>query len=169
MARTTEISRGHAIGGGILAGIVGGIVMDVLMAFTASQRGRDIWPVFKGAATPFLHDRAMRPGFDAGAVALGSALHLGIAIVWGLIFALVAYGLPRSATVVAGAMYGVVVWLVMYFIVLPIAGLGAMAHSAPIVGPLVMHVIFGLTVAVAFLPFQRTRRHLTPATGATAY
>ena len=47
----------------------------------------------------------------------------------------------------------------MYYVVLPIVGLGEVARSAPLGMAIIGHVIFGLAVGVGFLPFQRTRPH----------
>ncbi len=154
--------RGHALGGGALAGLIAGVLMEAWMVAMAASQHRDAWMVLKGAATPFLHERAAQPGFDAGAVALGVLCHLAISIIWGALFGLVFFGIPKGATIVAGLVYGIVVWLVMYYIVLPAVGLGRVSSSSP-VGPAVLsHMGFGLVIALAFLPFQRTRPRATP-------
>lgn len=154
--------RGHALGGGALAGLIAGVLMSVWLIVMAVARHQDVWMVMKGAAAPFLHERAARPGFDAGAVALGVLCHLSIAVIWGALFGLVFFGIPKGATIVAGLVYGIVVWLVMYYIVLQAVGLGRIASSSP-VGPAVLsHMAFGLVIALAFLPFQRTRLQATP-------
>ncbi len=165
MERTTEVSRGYAAGGGVVAGLIGGIVLAIILAIVQVAYGGDIWVALKGASTPFLHERAAQPGFDGPAVALGLVIHFAISIVWGVLFALIAFGLSRGATVLAGAVWGVVVWLVMYYVVLPAVGLAQVARSQPIVNAVVGHVIFGLAVGLGFLPFQRPRV-VTPVGGA---
>jgi uncharacterized protein DUF6789 len=154
--------RGHAIGGGVLAGLIAGIVMSIAMIIMTLVNHGDVWLAMKHSATPFLHERAGRPGFDAGAVALGVLCHLGIAVIWGALFAAVFFGIPKGATVVAGIVYGIVVWLVMYYIVLPLVGMGREAASTPIGMAAVSHMFFGLVLALAFLPFQRTRPRAVP-------
>lgn len=42
----------------------------------------------------------------------------------------------------------------MFFVVLPIVGLGSVTRTAPISAALVEHLIFGLATGVGFLPFQ---------------
>jgi hypothetical protein len=73
----------------------------------------------------------------------------------GLLFALLSYGLNRNATVVAGIAWGIVVWLGMYGLVLPLIGADSFLHATPLVAAVFDHVLFGATVGAAFLPFQR--------------
>ncbi len=161
MERTNQ-GRGHALGGGIVAGIIGGAVLAIVLLVGAVASGQDIWLGMKGAAAPFLGERAMQPGFDPGAVALGVLAHFAVSIVWGVLFAAVAYGASKAVTVFAGLVWGVVVWFGMYYVVLPIAGLSQMAQETPLGMAILTHLIFGLAVGIGFLPFQRTRQHATP-------
>jgi hypothetical protein len=165
----TNQGRKHALRGGVVAGVIGGAVIAIVMVVAALAKGQDIWIGMKGAAAPFSGERAMRPGFDLGAVSLGVLSHFAVSIVWGVLFAAIFYGLTRGVTVAAGALWGIVVWLGMFYIVLPIVGLSQMAKEEPIGMAIISHVIFGLAVAVGFLPFQHTRRHtVPPVTGASA-
>lgn len=145
----------RALGGGVIAGIVGGIVIAVVMLVINLARGQDVWMGMKGAGAPFLGDRAMQPGFDALAVIVGVLSHFAVSVVWGALFGLSFYGLGRRATIAAGVLWGFVVWLGMYYVVLPIIGLSEMARAAPVAEAIVGHVIFGVAVALGFLPFQR--------------
>jgi hypothetical protein len=150
--RTT--GRAHALGGGVLAGIFGGLVLTGVLIALAHSAGQDMWGAVKGASSPIYHDRAHLPGFDAGPVLLGLVGHFAISVVWGVLFAAIFYGLSRPATVLAGAAWGVVVWLVMYYLVMPFFGLAAAAAATPVVYAIALHVMFGMAVAIGFLPFQ---------------
>jgi hypothetical protein len=144
-----------ALSGGVIAGIFGGIVLSLYGLLAAVASGADPWVTFKAPAAPFLADRAFAPGFDAGAVVLGILIHFAVSIGWGALFGFFAFSANAVRTVLFGAAYGVLVWFVMYRLVLPLVGLGALAESAP-VGPAILeHIIFGLALAIAFLPFQR--------------
>ncbi|MDI1434244.1 hypothetical protein [Polyangium sorediatum] len=144
-----------ALSGGVIAGIFAGIVASLYGLLSQVAQGRDPWGVFKWASAPFLHERAFAPGFDAGAVVLGILLHFAVSIGWGALFGLLVFGANVFRTLVFGAAYGVIVWFVMYRFVLPAVGLGAVAERVP-VGPAILeHVVFGLALAVGFLPFQR--------------
>ena len=164
MEPTTEISRRRAIGGGIVAGVIGGLVLMLIITLAEVERGHGFWIAMKGASAPFLHARALRPGFDGAAVMLGLVDHFLVSIIWGTLFGVLAFGLPRSATVLAGAFWGLFVWLVMCDAVLPVVGLGHMARSAPATSTVILHEVFGLAVAIAFLPFQRTGHVKRPPT-----
>jgi hypothetical protein len=145
----------QVVNGALVAGLVSGGVLTTMMTLMSALRGKDVWFGMKGAAAPFLGERAMSPGFDALAVPMGLALHLFISIGWALGFAALFYGLSKKATVLAGAFWGVVVWLGMYYVVLPLVGLASMRAGAPMSRAVLYHVFFGVILALAFLPFQR--------------
>jgi hypothetical protein len=150
--------RTHAALGGVAAGIIGGLAVAALMAMTSATSGRDPWAGMKGAALPFLGQRATLPGLDVGAVLLGLASHFTVSIAWGVLFGLLVYGVRRSWTVVLGLAWGLVVWLGMYYVVLPLLGLGELAARVPPAMAAVSHAYFGLFVGLGFLPFQRPPR-----------
>jgi hypothetical protein len=143
-----------ALKGGATAGIVGGFVISLFMLASSVAGGRDPWMSMKGAGAPFMGERAMQPGFDASAVIVGVLSHFAVSIGWGILFGLLFFGLSKALTLAAGVFWGFVVWLVMFYVVLPILGLGEMARSAPVAGAIVEHVLFGIATAAAFLPYQ---------------
>ena len=165
MERTDDSPRGHAAAGGVVAGLIGGAVMLVLLIGAMAVKGNDIWPALKGSATPFVHERAHQPGFDAPIVALGIVCHFAISVIWGVLFGVLAYGLSRGSTVIAGALWGIPVWLVMYYLVRPAVGLAGMARAQPIANAVIGHVIFGVAVGLGFLPFQRPHARTTTTMG----
>jgi hypothetical protein len=112
------------------------------------------WVVFKVAAYPFLGRRVLVPRFDGPAVALGVISHLLVSVTWGVLFALLVHGLSRRATVWLGALWGLVVWLGMFFVVLPVLApaLSAGGYSP---GVILSEVAFGLAIGIAFAPYQR--------------
>lgn len=154
MERSSSDDR-HVVKGAVVAGLVSGGVLTAMMTIMSALRGKDIWFGMKGTAAPFLGERAMSPGFDLLAVPMGLALHLFISIGWALAFVSIFYGLSKKATVLAGAFFGVVVWLGMYYVVLPLVGLASMRDGAPMSRAIAYHVFFGVILALAFLPFQR--------------
>ena len=164
----TKIERGHPFLGGVVAGIIGGLVLAAILVVANIAAGGDGWAALKGAAAPFLGARAQADGFDGGAVALGLACHFAISILWGLLFAVISYGLSRGATVLAGALWGIVVWFGMFYLVLPVAGLPGVAQSTPLLDAIVSHLAFGLAVGVGFLPFQHERPTAPPVRPAPA-
>ncbi len=142
----------RAIGGGIAAGAFAGTLLLALMMITNLVQGEDLWLGLKRAGIPFLGDRAMTPGFDQHAVLVGLGAHLLVAIAWAVPFAVLVYGMTRPGTVVAGALWGLVVWLGMFYVVLPNLGLMSTLPRTYAIGT---HVVFGALVAVGFLRYQR--------------
>lgn len=151
----TRVRRRLMFGGGAAAGAIGGLVVGLLMVALRVAQGESPWVGLKVAAYPFLRDRVLRPGFDAGAVALGIVDHLAVSAVWGILFALLAFGLARWATVGFGAAWGLIAMFVMTYLVLPLAGCLRVEESMPVGRSVLGHLAFGVAMALAFLPFQR--------------
>jgi len=161
-ATTRPIGRGHAAKGGIVAGVIGGIVLSVLMLVMSVSQRQDVWRGAKMAGMPFLGERAAQPGFDLGAVLVGLLSHFAVSIAWGVLFGLIFFGWSKGLTVLMGAFWGIVVWLGMFYVVLPIVGLSNVARMMPVGVAVFEHVLFGLAVGFGFLPFQRERRIRPP-------
>jgi hypothetical protein len=139
------------------------VVLSVFLILMNLANNRDVWTVAKGAALPFLGvQRVMQPGFEAGPVLLGTLSHFAVSAAWGLLFGLLFFGLRKGATLFAGAFWGIIVWLGMYYVVLPLIGAGQVARSTPVGSAVLIHLLFGLGVGIAFLPFQRTRPRAEP-------
>src|SRR5262245_11097934 len=119
----TGSSWRHGLWGGVIAGFIAGVGLRLLFLIVDLAQGNDLWQGMKFAAAPFLGLRAMQPGPDAGAVALGLLCHFAVSIGWGAGFGALAHGLARVPTVLFGLLWGVVVWLGMYYVVMPAAGM----------------------------------------------
>jgi hypothetical protein len=154
-----RLRRGLA--GGAAAGAVAGLVLAAFLTVMNLTHGKDLWVALKGAALPFLGARAAQPGFDALAVCLGVVCHFAVSIGWGILFGVIVYGLSRNLTPVAGAVWGIVVWLGMYYVVLPAVGAGEVTRATPVSNAIVTHLLFGISLALGFLPYQRTVEHPT--------
>jgi hypothetical protein len=155
-------ARRRLIGmGGAAAGLVGGVVVGLLVTVASALHGQDVWRELKVAAYPFMGERAMSAGFDFAAVALGALAHLLVAAIWGALFASVAFGLSRWATVGFGAVWGLIVLFLMSYFVLPLTGAVRVEDVMEVRLAVLEHVTFGLAVGLAFLPFQRpeSRHH----------
>lgn len=139
----------------MLGGLVGGLVLTLILIVMMTWMGQDLWVALKGASAPFYGSRAAQPGFDAGPIVVGILAHFGISALWGLGFGLLALGLDRPTTIAFGVLWGVIVWLGMYYVVLPLVGLGSIAQHNPMGLAVAMHLVFGLAIAFTFLPFQR--------------
>ena len=153
----TKSQAKTALLGGVVAGLVAGVFNDLMMIAGGLAKHEDFWGHVKFASYPFLGHRATLRGFDGPAVLAGVLCNFLISMIWAVLFALLVYGLARGATVVAGLFWGLVVWIGMLYVVLPIVGLADAARSMPVGQAIFTHVVFGLVVALAFLPFQVRR------------
>ncbi len=147
-----------AVWGGTVAGLVGALAFAAFSVSADLIRGRDPWVPLKLAAYPLLGETVMSPGLDPGPVLHGSLIHLGICIAWGVLFGLAAYGMTRPATVWFGLTWGLLVWMAMFFLVLPLAGAGVTQRGVPLLLTIGQHLAFGLSLGVAFLLHQRPIR-----------
>lgn len=151
----TPPERRSTFGAGLFAGLIGGAVLSLVMTGLDAIQGRDIWVGAKFAGLPFLGPTAvLRPGFELVPVFIGVLSHFAVSAVWGILFAWLVDGRSKPATIAAGAAWGLVVWLVMYYMVMPILGAGEMASATPAGRAIALHVLFGLAVAFSYLPFQ---------------
>jgi hypothetical protein len=169
----------QAVTGGIVAGVAGSITLALVRLllgttffwivtrivgsaerYPARMARGLIWATLKLPAFPFVGERALTPGFDAGVVLLGMLNHLALSIVWGILFGLVAHGRTRGATLALGVIWGALMWLVNYNILLPLLGAGVLGGRP---GVLVQFIPYGLAMAIAFLLWQRRQHRLAAA------
>ena len=160
-ARTSNEARSAAYGGAV-AGAVAGLALTTMMTLMSLAKGNDVWYGMKGAAAPFLGEVAMQPGFDLVAVSLGLLAHLGVSMAWAVGFGLLFYHASRAMTLLGGIAWAFVVWIGIFYAVLPLVGLGAMTTEAPVGRVIAYHVFFGLGVAAVFLGYERRERLLYP-------
>ena len=140
---------------GMFAGLAAGLFLTIMMTVMSAAGGKDLWYGIKGAAAPFFGDRAMRPGFDLPPVALGLIAHLVISAGWAVLFALLFCGTSRLVTIVTGILWGFVVWIGMYYAVLPVVGLSSMQHDASLGRAIAFHVLFSGAMTAAYLVYPR--------------
>jgi hypothetical protein len=145
----------RCIVGGAIAGLAGGFAISVMMIASALINGLDVWPGLKAAALPFLGPQVFEPGFDFFAVVAGMSTHFFVSMIWGVVFAVVAFGLSRVATLVAAAAWGLVVWFGMHWVALPLLGYADVVRAVPVNIALFQHLLFGLAMGIVFLPFQQ--------------
>lgn len=142
-----------------LGGLVAG-TLDILYAFVF-WHFRDVSPaaILRSVASGVLGEAAYEGG--APAAALGLGLHFLIALGWAALFYAAARRFPTLArhAVVAGMLYGVVVYALMNYVVVPLSASPLTPSHDPvvIVGGLLAHVfLIGLPIALI------ARRTLAP-------
>ena len=157
MAAKNSVEARQAVKGGAIAGAVGGALLTVFMVVMNVLKGWDPWVPMKTAAYPWLGELVRETGFEPVSVLLGLTTHLGVSVGWGILFGVLFYGLSKGATVGMSLLWGVVVWLAMFYVVLPVVGAGELVRNAPKGIAVLEHLAFGLAIGLAFLPFQHTR------------
>jgi hypothetical protein len=155
MTARSTLQTTIAVTGGALAGALGGIVLSLYTLLAILSGHADPWIAFKLAAAPLYGDRVIAPGFEVGPVLLGVTAHFAISVVWGVLFGVLAFGLSRMATVFAGLACGLCAWIVMIYLVLPTTGLAEVTAGSSTAGTILAHLVFGATLAIGFMPFQR--------------
>ena len=101
------------------AGLVAGI-FDIIFAFVlGAMRGKNMVWVLQSVAGGLLGRDSFNKG--AGSAILGLLLHFSIAFSWAAVFFLASRKLSfmTSHPVVAGLLYGAIIYLFMYYVVLP--------------------------------------------------
>ena len=138
----------------LLGGLSAG-VLDITAAciYGGLARGRSpIW-VFQSVAGGLLGRDTFQGGLKTAA--LGLALHFFIATTWAAVYCLASLKLPLLArqTIICGVLYGVVVYLVMYALVLPLSALNfkffSQAPKVVLINVLIHIFCIGLPIALA--------------------
>src|SRR5512147_2335884 len=107
-----DTGRGKAARGGVMAGIIGGIVLIVLTLIGAAVQKTDPWLGLKIAGLPFTGARGLQRGFDFVPVLMGIGTLLASSVFWGVLFGVLFFGLSRPVTLAMGFVWCVVVWSV---------------------------------------------------------
>jgi hypothetical protein len=136
---------------GVLAGLVGGVVMGAAFVL--------LMPGLLGTAIPAL--------VGLSGAAAGWVVHLSISAVFGVGFAAIlqrmpAYGASVSSSVATGVTYGVVLWVLAAGIVMPVWLSAVGFPNAPGVPNLAAagfttHVVFGAVLGAAYRLFGPRR------------
>lgn len=129
---TTEMRARPDVGAWVRHGAIGGVIAGIVFALfemlmAALLKGNFFGPL-RMISGIVLGKQALMPDYSlATAVIVGIMVHMVLAIVFGVVFALlVAYvpALTQSATVllVSAGVYGLVLWLVNFYVIAPLAG-----------------------------------------------
>jgi uncharacterized membrane protein YagU involved in acid resistance len=114
-----QVNQPRALKAILWAGLVAGIFDITFACVMWAMRGRGVVWVLQSVAGGLLGRESFNQG--AGSAALGLILHFSIAFVWAVLFFLASrkLALLTRHPVVCGVLYGAIIYLVMYCIVLP--------------------------------------------------
>ena len=158
--------------GGAIAGLIGGAAMTIVGAMLASSVGNDIWLEARQIAT-LIYGPAALSDLGIGPIIVGTLLHLLFSALLGAVFGIVSrrwlrlpsdYGMP----VWIGVTYGIMIWMLAYFVVLPLANPSLLATYAP--SFIIQNIVYGIVTGLLYTqlrpsPYARPdwERTLAPA------
>jgi len=140
--------------GGALAGLGGGVAMAIVAALISVSIGQDIWHEPKRIAVIVYGQAAIaEPGFVLGPVLVGTLLHLAVSAALGALFGIVTRRWLRLTSdfgtpLLAGLIYGMLIWFVAYFVVLPILDPSMREIYAPAF--IIQHIAFGAVLGLLY-------------------
>ena len=139
----------------MIAGFVATVVLSVLMLIKSMM---GVMPELDVAQmlTVMAHNMMGLPANPA----VGWVLHFMIGtVVWGIGFALLYKTLPGSGPTTKGIVFGVLAWLLMMLIPMPMAGAGLFGMKMGIMAPvmtLVLHLVWGAVLGLTFGALSRS-------------
>ncbi len=139
----------------MIAGFVATVVLSALMlikSMMALMPGLDVVQMLTGMA----HNMMGLPANPA----VGWVLHFTIGtVVWGIGFALLYKTLPGNSATTKGIVFGVLAWLLMMLIAMPMAGAGFFGMKIGMMAPLmtlVLHLVWGAVLGLTFGALSRS-------------
>lgn len=155
-------SVGAKFAAGLVAGMLGGILMIACMMGYAQAMGAGMMTPLKALAAFVYGVEAFVVGSDA--ILTGALLQLGSAIVLGILFALfISRRTSMLAAMFAGIIVGLAVWAAMELYVLPYQNPTMAARIALMpIGYFGAHLLYGLSLGmtpVFVRAFSKERRH----------
>jgi uncharacterized YccA/Bax inhibitor family protein len=152
---TSVAPRSNAIGrAGALAGLGGGLAMALVAALLTRSLGQDLWYQFEVIASVIYGPAAIaQTGFAIGPVLVGIAIHLAVAALLGALFGIVTRRVLKLPTdfgvpMVTGLVFGLVIWLMAYFVVVPALNPLLLAVYAPAF--IIQHIIYGTITGLIY-------------------
>jgi hypothetical protein len=140
---------------GALAGLAGGIAMSAIGALISFAIQESVWRTPKQIAAFLFGSTALAsPGFDFAPVLVGSLIHLALSMLFGVLYAILISRVFRVTTeygapVVGGLVYGLLIWLVAYFIVVPILNPALLDVYAP--SFIIQNLVYGTVVGLVYM------------------
>jgi hypothetical protein len=139
---------------GALAGVGGGLAMALIGALLTHALDQDSWLQLKVIASLVLGPAvAAQSGFAAEPILLGALIHLAAAALLGALFEVLMrriarlpsdYGIPE----VAGLAYGLLIWLVAFFAVIPAVIPLLLQIYAPAL--IIQHLVYGAITGLLY-------------------
>jgi hypothetical protein len=143
--------------------LAGTLDVSAAVIYYPLTSGVKVMTLLQGIASGVLGAQAYAGGFDTAA--LGLALHYLIALIWTLMFFMIVRGRSRPLPnrFLIGMAYGVVVWIVMNMIVLPLSRVrhGPFNLRPAIIGAVILMFCIGLPIATILGRYHLASRDTT--------
>ena len=127
---------------GAVAGVVATLVLSLMMLMKS-----------KMGVMPELNIIAMLAGMMGGTLVLGWVAHFMIGAAYGVVFYMANDKLPTKSVISKGVILGVIGWLVMMLMLMPMMGAGLFGMKMGLMAPvmtLVLHAIFGAVLGFIY-------------------
>jgi len=127
---------------GAVAGITATIVLSIMMLIKG-----------KMGVMPELDIIAMLAGKMGASLMIGWVMHFMIGIVYGVGFSMINQALPTTNMIFKGVSLGVIGWLVMMVMMMPMMDAGFFGIKMGVMAPmmtLVLHAIFGAVIGLVY-------------------
>jgi hypothetical protein len=163
-----SITTGWWIKHGIIGGIIAGIAMMMVEMIIAALMGMDAFMPPRMIAGIVLGPPAMEPSTPLmTALGVTTVLHMMLSIIYGLIFAWLVSVIPAlrstAAVIVAAGFYGLLLWLVNFYVIAPPAGWVWFPTMANPVQQLIAHGFgFGVVLGIYLDRVLETWRETVP-------
>lgn len=151
--RREPVEQSEAVSAGLKAGILAGLAMAMVSMMMAMMTGEGFWaPVKKISVTLLGQSAVQHAGFEVMPVMVGMIIHFGTAIGFGILFVMLMGRQSYGSAIGCGIAYGLGIWVVMHFLVLPV--INSVMAQMPYLQFAMLHIIFGgmLGSYPAFLP-----------------
>jgi len=150
---SAQTAPGQTVLTGVLAGLVGGATIWVYEAFVwvGVQHQMPLSGI-SANATGLVFGKATQAGLGLWAYMVGTAIHFGFAIAWGVLFAFIWPFLRarRVEATLAALFYAVVAWIVMHLAIMAVSTSHPnYADPNVIIGGFMSHFFF--TIPLAFV------------------
>ncbi len=149
---------------GAIGGIIAGLVFAMFeMVMAALLNGAFFGPLRMIGAI-VLGREALQPSYPLlTAIVVGLVVHMMLSAIYGIVFALIVAAVPAlasspAALIAAASVYGLVLWLVNFYVVAPLADWVWFTQSNPVVQFIAHTVMFGAVLGV-YLERVWKRRH----------
>ncbi len=148
-----KITPREAVSAGAFAGILAGTAMAMISMMMSMTTGQGFWMPMKKISVTLLGPSVLQdPSFQMMPVIVGVIIHFITSMAFGMLFALWGGRWSYGPAIGWGAAYGLAIWIVMHFLVLPVVN--PVMAQMPVPQFAILHVIFGGTLGsyLAFLP-----------------